>query len=185
MRHSLKLHPDSRCDAVTGIEVEVLRPQPDALTLQYFVSGKIGALLLPRLRGPSRTDQLWKHTCLEAFVRAGPNEAYYEFNFSPSMQWAAYGFDSYRSGMRAVNEIDSVRVNVSSDGACYQLQVSLELVGLPGLPNGAAWQLGLAAVIEEASGNVSYWALAHPPGKPDFHHADGFALELPSSDPES
>jgi hypothetical protein len=34
-------------------------------------------------------------------------------------------------------------------------------------------------VIEETSGGKSYWALAHPPGKPDFHHADGFVYELP------
>ena len=33
--------------------------------------------------------------------------------------------------------------------------------------------------IEEASGRISYWALKHPPGRPDFHHPDGFALELP------
>jgi hypothetical protein len=38
--------------------------------------------------------------------------------------------------------------------------------------------LGLSAVIEETSGAKSYWALAHPPGRPDFHHADGFALML-------
>ena len=28
---------------------------------------------------------------------------------------------------------------------------------------------------------MSYWALAHPPGKPDFHHPDCFALELPAA----
>jgi hypothetical protein len=28
------------------------------------------------------------------------------------------------------------------------------------------------------SGALSYWALRHPPGKPDFHHPAGFALEL-------
>ena len=43
----------------------------------------------------------------------------------------------------------------------------------------ASWRLGLSAVIEDTSGGKSYWALAHPPGKPDFHHADCFALELP------
>jgi hypothetical protein len=31
-----------------------------------------------------------------------------------------------------------------------------------------------AAVIEE----TSYWALVHPPGKADFHHADSFAVEF-------
>jgi hypothetical protein len=35
-------------------------------------------------------------------------------------------------------------------------------------------------VIEETNGRLSYWALAHPPGKPDFHHSDCFALELPA-----
>jgi hypothetical protein len=33
-------------------------------------------------------------------------------------------------------------------------------------------------VIEAADGSLSYWALRHPPGKPDFHHRDAFALEL-------
>jgi hypothetical protein len=40
--------------------------------------------------------------------------------------------------------------------------------------------LGLSAVIEEKDGTKSYWALAHPPGKPDFHHKDCFALTLPA-----
>jgi hypothetical protein len=38
--------------------------------------------------------------------------------------------------------------------------------------------IGLAAVIEESSGALSYWALRHAPGKPDFHHPYGFILEL-------
>ena len=37
---------------------------------------------------------------------------------------------------------------------------------------------GLAVIIEEASGGLSYWALKHPSDRPDFHHAGAFALEL-------
>jgi hypothetical protein len=33
-------------------------------------------------------------------------------------------------------------------------------------------------VIESADGSISYWALRHPAGRPDFHHLDGFALLL-------
>lgn len=55
------------------------------------------------------------------------------------------------------------------------LNVTLEH---PGLWPGKACHVGLSAVIEEADGTKSYWALAHPPGKPDFHHGDGFALEM-------
>ena len=36
----------------------------------------------------------------------------------------------------------------------------------------------LAAVIEATDGSLSYWALAHPSDKPDFHHPDSFVLEL-------
>jgi hypothetical protein len=39
-------------------------------------------------------------------------------------------------------------------------------------------RLGLAAVIEDKAQVLSYWALKHPAEKPDFHHADGFVIEL-------
>jgi hypothetical protein len=42
------------------------------------------------------------------------------------------------------------------------------------------WEYGLAAVIEEEGAVKSYWALAHPPGKPDFHHPTCFAATLPA-----
>jgi hypothetical protein len=29
-----------------------------------------------------------------------------------------------------------------------------------------------------ADGVLSYWALQHPPGNSDFHHADAFALQI-------
>ena len=38
--------------------------------------------------------------------------------------------------------------------------------------------IALAAVIEDENGRLSYWGLRHPPGKPDFHHPNGFALEV-------
>src|SRR3546814_9971873 len=43
-------------------------------------------------------------------------------------------------------------------------------------------RVALSAVIEETDGTKSYWALRHPPGKPDFHHPDCFALALGAPD---
>jgi hypothetical protein len=40
--------------------------------------------------------------------------------------------------------------------------------------------LGLAAVLEDRQGRLSYWALAHLADRPDFHHPDSFILELQS-----
>ena len=173
MRHTLRLHPDSLCAAATQIEVDVARPRPDSLVLSYVVSGRISDLRLPPIVAAARADELWQHTCFEAFVRPSAGPGYYEFNFSPSTQWAAYGFDGYRSGMRVATEIDAPRIELRSTVESYTLQAALELDGLS-LP----WRLGLAAVLEETNGHKSYWALAHPPGKADFHQADCFALEL-------
>jgi hypothetical protein len=39
----------------------------------------------------------------------------------------------------------------------------------------------MAAVIEDDAGGLSYWGLRHAPGKPDFHHPNGFALEVARS----
>jgi hypothetical protein len=129
----------------------------------------------------TRADELWRHTCFEAFACASPNTGYFEFNFAPSMQWAAYRFSGYRTGMSVASEVGTPRFEVRSSDACYELQVALELNRLPGLSNDATWKLGLSAVIEETSGRKSYWALAHPPGDPDFHHSVCFARELPAA----
>jgi hypothetical protein len=173
LRQTLRLHPDSRCDAATGIEVDVALPRPGSLVLSYVVSGKISGLRMPPIVAAARADELWRHTCFEAFVRTSAGPEYYEFNLSPSTRWAAYGFSGYRSGMRVATEIGAPRIEVRSSAASYSLQAALELDRLS-LP----WHLGLSAVLEEANGRKSYWALAHPPGKADFHHADCFALEL-------
>jgi hypothetical protein len=183
MRHTLRLHPDSLCAAAKRIEVDIARPRPGSLILSYVVSGRIGDLRVPPVVAPARTDELWQHTCFEAFVRALPGAAYYEFNFAPSTQWAAYRFGAYRREMSVANEVSAPLVEVQSSGQLYKLQASLELDGMSNLPSDAVWRLGLSAVIEEASGCKSYWALAHPPGKADFHHSDGFALELPPASP--
>jgi len=187
MRLALKLHPDSLCAAATSVDVDVARQDDGSLSFSYVVTGKIGDLRLPPVAVSARVDELWRSTCLEAFIRGSPGEAYYEFNFAPSTRWAAYRFDGYRTGMRVATEIGTPRIVVQSAPERYTLQAMLDLSSLPipSLPSrasgggkGGGWRLGLSAVIEEANGQKSYWALAHPPGKADFHHADCFAYEF-------
>ena len=82
MRQALKVHPDSLCSAVTHIEVEIMRPCAGSLVLSYLVTGSIGDVRIPAAVAAERTDELWRHTCFEAFVRTSPGLAYYEFNFA-------------------------------------------------------------------------------------------------------
>jgi hypothetical protein len=177
MHHALRRHPDSACVAATRIDVDVAQGA-GSLVLTYVVDGSIGGLRLPAMTPTARGDDLWQHTCFEAFVGTAAGAAYYEFNFAPSTQWAAYRFGGYRSGKRVATEIGAPRIETQSASDRYTLQASLTLDALPGLPHDLGWRLGLAAITEDTHGGKSYWALAHPPGKPDFHHFDCFALEF-------
>lgn len=178
MRQQLRLHPDSHSVAVKNIDVEIAHPRTGRVELSYIVTGQMGSIRMPAAAANARSDGLWRHTCFEAFIHASPNAGYYEFNFSPSGQWAAYQFSSYRSGMRAANEITEVPIKMRSSPDGCALQASLSLDQFRDLPRDRSWRLGLSAVIEDATGGISYWALAHPPGKPDFHHTDSFACEF-------
>jgi hypothetical protein len=176
MRLALKLHPDCVCEAVTGIEVEVVRTAGGELALRYFAVGAIDRLAVPPAAGPARVDGLWEHTCFEAFVRSG--KGYYELNFSPAGEWAIYRLEGYRSRMSAPPEARPPLIATHADKASLELTVTVALGALAGLAGEAPWQFGISAVIEEVGGRKSYWALAHPPGKADFHHPDSFALQL-------
>jgi hypothetical protein len=173
MQVALRLHPDSQCEAVDAITVEVERAGP-RLILRYRLSGRLDELALPPHAEFERADELWRHTCFESFV-AGQGPGYREFNFSPSRQWAAYQFDAYRKGMLPA-PAGSLNLEVERAAAGLELLADIEA------PR-TYLRLGLSAVIEEAGGRISYWALAHPPGKPDFHAPDCFALELPAVEP--
>jgi len=165
-------HPSSPCRSVAEIQAFVSR-KGDFLDLHYQGCGDIAALVLPPRSPPMRKDRLWEHTCFEAFL-GFPDGPYWELNFSTSSEWAAYSFLGRRSGMDRL-AVSPPRIAVRQDGATLELDVRVELAGIPDRS-----RLGLSAIIEERSGRKSYWALAHPPGDPDFHHPACFAAELPA-----
>jgi hypothetical protein len=173
LTQALIRHPASACPPVTGIEVRVSKTGPCQLSVEYVVHGDIGGLKLPAVTLPEQRDNLWQATCFELFV-ALDDGGYAEFNFSPSTCWAAYRFDDYRSGMRDVDGVRPV-VDVMATDRSLTVAVDLDLAAMiPDLDR----RVGLSAVIEQADGNKSWWALVHPSDKPDFHHRDCFALQL-------
>ena len=175
MPHALNLHPASSCTAVEAIDVEVRRQGETFLALHYRLAGNLAGLRLPDRTSSERRDGLWQRTCFEAFLRPPGEAAYIELNFAPSTQWAGYGFTGYRQGMAPV-DIAPPEIRVASTETILTIDTHLQWAALADCQ---IWRLALSAVIEEIDGNKSYWALAHPPGDPDFHHSDCFAAELP------
>ena len=180
MKLTLDRHQDTPCTAVARIDVDVERLDPSVLTVRYRLTGALDGLFVPVPAPPDRTDDLWRRTCFEAFIRGPVGEGYVEFNLSPSTRWAAYRFTGFRSGGSSPEGVTAPAIVVQSDKDGLILETSLDLGPWTGLPAEGPWRLALSAVIEEADGRVSFWALAHPPGKADFHHADCFAAEIPA-----
>jgi hypothetical protein len=119
--------------------------------------------------------------CFEAFVARADAPSYYEFNFSPSRDWAIYRFSAYREGMSPAEIGQAPKISVRRDDDGLEFQSAVRLGHLADLRDAAHLRIALAAVIEDENGRLSYWGLRHPPGKPDFHHPNGFALEVARS----
>ena len=175
--HQLIPHPKAPASAVDNVTAQVLGYDGRALFVEWAVNPR-ETLLRADPAEPVRTDGLWRSTCFEVFLKSEGSEAYFEFNFSPSFAWAAYGFDRSREGMRPLPLRMDPEIMVSPPEAKDWYFQSAEF-DLPELLAGPA-MLNLTAVIEERDGTKSYWALSHPPdGPPDFHHPACFTLELP------
>jgi hypothetical protein len=170
----LACHPQTPSQSIREIEVAVREAKNGGLILTFCLAGDISALNVPESRSPRRADQLWRHTCFEAFVMAGEGPEYREFNFSPSGEWAVYTFSGYRNGSELENELSpGIVVHRTMDRLELGAEICQDL-----LAHGRSLRLGLSAVVENVDGRLSYWALRHPPGKPDFHHPDAFALQM-------
>ena len=176
---SLVGHATNSVGAVRGIDVGVRKGQePGELVFQYLLRGEMSRVRVPAAQQfPARADGLWKHTCFEAFIVDPQLAGYHEVNFSPSRQWAAYRFSGYREGMSP----DDVTSPPMIDVRCFDDRLELDAtLRLACLHQGVrTLKLALTAVVEDDSGTLSYWAMRHAPGKPDFHHPNGFVLELP------
>jgi hypothetical protein len=122
---------------------------------------------------PSRKEDLWDTTCFEAFLRIPGADAYQEWNFAPSGDWAAYDFTSHREG-RTDADVNAPYIRVEDNLTWWAMGATISVDAA------ATWALGVAAILEEKDGTKSYWAMAHPPGeKPDFHDPTCFAAHLP------
>lgn len=174
---TLVRHPDSPDVGIRAVDGRLAWRSDGALTVWYEMTGDLDRVRVPAPTAPARRDGLWRRTCFELFIGSDRDDTYREFNFSPSGEWAAYAFRDYRErvpfdGIAAPH----IRTQVQDDR--FEQVVTLPGEALPALVPGDRWCVGLSAVLESVDGWVAYWALAHAPGNPDFHHRAAFALRL-------
>jgi hypothetical protein len=176
----LKRHPSVPCAFARAFTVRAEPSGGQRLQLRYRLEGDLDRLELPLPRASAAADGLWRHTCFEAFVKAGDARAYLELNFSPFTEWAIYAFNDYRSGMQPRVPRERLAIASRRTGDVFELEATVDFEGLfTEWPRAAGLRLGLSAVLEDRQGQLSYWALAHPSERADFHHPESFALHLP------
>lgn len=174
-RRTLKRHPETPSDPVAEVSVEVGLEAPNVLVVCWRIVGDMHRLWIPDADASLDPERLWAHTCCEMFVAPAADEAYVEWNFSPSGQVARFEFAGYR---RRRPSSSSAAAHARSSVAIEPRELRLEArAPLPPSADDSP-RISLTTVIEDAAGALSYWALRHPCERPDFHHPGGFALAL-------
>jgi len=181
MRERLVPHPDFSAPRIV-ISVEAARTAEGDFLLHYVVAGETDRIRIPEpVSYASRHENLWQHTCFEAFVAVGDDGRYFEFNLAPSTGWDAYYFRRYRDRDMQLS-FPPPHFDVERANGRLEVTTVLDVTETPELVESADWRLGLTAVIEAVDGSKSFWALQHPAGPPDFHNADCFIAHLSAPD---
>src|SRR5487761_2670069 len=128
---SLLPHPDTPGTAVRRLAARAELTPPQSLRLAYLLEADPEQIRIPPpVMEAGRADNLWVHTCFEAFVGLNESPHYLELNFSPSGQWAAYQFESYRQGMAPAALEEAPRVALRRGERRLELEVEVSLSGV-------------------------------------------------------
>lgn len=141
------------------LEIHIQGPTSDVLGLWNFPDTN------PIPAAP--TDDLWKHTCFEAFLSPTGATHYYEINLSSFGHWMVYRFDSERTGRVACPDLRPSAFEAKLRGGEFRVRASVDFSRQKDIAD-----LNLdccpALVLENTQNIISYWSLVHG-DKPDFH----------------
>src|SRR2546423_5310007 len=126
-RIPLEAHPTTQSGAIRSLDVQLSVPSPGVLTLGYTLRADMSRIRVGPEGVPGPADHLWKHTCFEMFIQPSGSHGYYEFNFSPTKQWAVYRFDSYRQGMAPMDMANPPEISIRKASDSLELLVTLSL----------------------------------------------------------
>ncbi len=155
--------------------------QPFVLHLDFVLKADLREIILPKkFEGEERVDNLWEHTCFEAFIALENSPQYLEVNLAPSGQWNIYEFKSYRASRLEAEQV-TCKPLVLRAKTNFNMQTKIDLSAVSWIKNSKKdvdVQLGLTGVIELKNKLKSYCALTHKSEKPDFHRKESFIFRL-------
>ncbi|WP_455200022.1 DOMON-like domain-containing protein [Kaarinaea lacus] len=147
------------------------------IQISYQLQGNVNEINLPQhSERASRKDKLWESTCFELFITKTGISDYWEYNLSPSKDWAVFRFTDYRENKTDELTISNIVIDTRIDnGTLFELNSSLPL---PDTLAGHRIRVGISAVIQDNSNDIHYYALDHHKQQPDFHDRKSFTISL-------
>ncbi|OGR00589.1 MAG: hypothetical protein A2505_01480 [Deltaproteobacteria bacterium RIFOXYD12_FULL_55_16] len=170
------LHPFPGQDSGTVTIQGTIARTATALQVSFLLHGNLRDLVLPSTTEGTRDDNLWQATCLELFWGEEGRKNYWELNLAPNEAWNVYAFTDYRTGMHREERVAKPLLQIKHTAESFALTAELGIGNLhTGLP---PLMVGVSAVLKHQDFHLSYWALAHPEDKPDFHAPQAFLLRV-------
>jgi len=170
------LHPFPGQDPEGLIIHGVIERTDRTITLSFLLKGTMDNIVLPAAAGRQRCDNLWQSTCLEMFWGEAGKKNYWELNLAPTGAWNVYSFTDYRTEMRQEERVAEPFITTDRTPDSFSLTAEFEIADLHAIRT--PLRIGISAVIRHQDNRLSYWAMAHPEGKPDFHAPQTFLLHV-------
>jgi hypothetical protein len=147
------------------------------LSIEYQLFGDLNAIsLAPPATVSSRQFHLWEATCFEFFIGIPGDANYWEFNLSPSGDWAIFALDDYRQGLRDELAFTSLPFKIDRYPNYITLSLEFDLSEL--ILAEQDLEMSVTTVIKSSQDDLSYWAIAHSGKEADFHLRDSFSIEM-------
>lgn len=155
--------------------------RPGTILIEYRLEGDLDRVNLPVSDlSARRRHGLWRQTCFEFFFGIPGESAYWEGNFSPSGDWNIYHFTDYRQGMCEEQAVARPACHTASDRGRLVYSCNVDIHDI--CKDSQAIEAGIACVVLDVQGAVSYWAIAHYSSRPDFHDRRSFLVEMAAID---
>lgn len=170
MNNSYQLKPFHQSPLLGEIVFSWTRSQ-NSLQLHYQCH-EFKQLVWPASDSNERSLNLWESTCFELFIKHPNEDAYLEFNFSPSGKWDAFEFDSYRLP-KILRRLEDVGCSItqSEHNLTIDLQLPKEWINTEIIGNATA-------VIELKDESIHFFAYKHCETKADFHDQDSLVINF-------
>ena len=147
------------------------------LSIEYQLFGDLNAISInPPANPSSRQSHLWEATCFEFFIGIPGDANYWEFNLSPSGNWAVFALDDYRQGLRDELSFSSLSFKVDRYPNYITLSLEFDLSEL--ILAEQDLEMSVTTVIKSSQDQLSYWAITHSGKEADFHLRDSFMINL-------